>query len=327
MRIKTLKLLFHFAAVLTVLCIISSGAFAVENSQRPAHGLNITEDNFADVQANILESISEQITELQNFYNNVSEASNASDLQKVLSSSRQANKCMGSHEMNMRSDERYMRPGEMHGGPGEVNGFSCLGMVENVTDENFTDAQTQIVDSLGNMTDMLEAKQANLTEDSKDDRAAELGERIADLQNFSTEVSEASTAAELQEVVLTYMKTQAVESLEKEIEFLEAKVSESENMSDENMNNELSSRITELTSLVEKINETESLADLREITLTSEKVPGAGPGVNFGDHHMKHGEYGDGGHRRFDCPFDCPRDMQDINSDNDTNNNTSESTE
>ena len=45
-------------------------------------------------------------------------------------------------------------------------------------------------------------------------------------------MSEASTAAELQEVVFTYMQTQAVDALEKKIEHLQAKVNESENTSE-----------------------------------------------------------------------------------------------
>ena len=49
---------------------------------------NITEENFTDVQADILDSISKKITELQSLYTDVSKVSNASDLQEVLSSHR-----------------------------------------------------------------------------------------------------------------------------------------------------------------------------------------------------------------------------------------------
>ena len=308
MTIKTLKLISRFAMVLIVLSIIPSGAFASENGAqtnsadqsydlRSGPAGNITDENFTDVQENILDSVSKKITELQSFYTNVSEASSASDLQKVLSSHRPTNECMGPDGMNR-------GPGEMHMGPGRMPGLSGLDRVENVTDDNFTDVQTEIVESLGNMTQRLETEQTNLTEAGDDNRTEELSERIADLQNLSTNVSEASTAAELQEVVFTYMKSEAVDSLEKEVEHLQAKVSESENTSDE-----LSSRITELTSLIENVNGAESLEDLKEIMFSSRGTPG----VDAGEGPRSHG-----GHGGCDCLFDRPGKMQDNSTDNST---------
>lgn len=82
-------------------------------------------------------------------------------------------------------------------------------------------------------------------------------------------MSEASTASELQNVVFTYMKNKAVDSLKKEVEHLQVKVSESKNTS-----NEISSRLTELNDLVENINEAKSLGDLKEIMLSSREIPG-----------------------------------------------------
>ncbi|HET8686042.1 MAG TPA: hypothetical protein VFM18_05180, partial [Methanosarcina sp.] len=247
MAIKALKSISRFAMVLIALSIIPSGAFASENGTLtnstdpmydPGSGPagNITEENFADIQANILNSISKEITELQSLYNKVSKVSNASDLQKVLSSHRQANEGMG-------PGGRHMGSGGMGQGPCRMPELFGFDQVENVTDANYTDVQTEITDSLGNMTEKLEAEQTRLTEAGEDDRAEELGERITDLQNLSTNVSEASTAAELQDVVLTYVKTQAVNSLEKEVEHLQVKVNESENTSNGNTSNKINSRI------------------------------------------------------------------------------------
>ena len=61
---------------------------------------NITEENYADFQTELLVFLSEQIAELQSFYNNVSEASDASDLQEVLSGQKPANR-YGPDGMNM----------------------------------------------------------------------------------------------------------------------------------------------------------------------------------------------------------------------------------
>jgi len=316
MRIKSFKSLSRFAVVLMILCTIPSGAFASENNPKYGPAWNITEENFTDVQADLLDSISEQIAELQSFYNNVSEASNESDLQEILSSRGPANECMGPHGMN----------GEMHMGPGVMHVVFGLDMVENVTEENFTDVQTEIVDSLGNMTEMLEAKQTELTDAGEDDRAEELGEKITALQNLSNEISEASTASELQEVVLTYMKTEAVELLEKQIESLEAKVSESENTSDENMSDQLSSRITELTALEEEINGAGSLTELRELMFSSQ-MPGMCPGMGPGEHPIKYEGHGNGRHGGCDCLFDCSGEIQEDSTGNDTDDSTNNSTE
>ena len=92
MKIKTKALhsIYRFAAVMLVLCTLTSGAFASENKPAFTPAENITDENFADVQSEMLESINDQIAELQSFYTNVSEASDASELQEVLSSNKPA---------------------------------------------------------------------------------------------------------------------------------------------------------------------------------------------------------------------------------------------
>lgn len=181
MAMKALKSISRFVMVLIVLSIIPSGAFASENSTlsnstapvsspRSGPAGNITDENFTEVQTDILDSISKKITELQSFYGEVSKASNASDLQKVLSNHRQADECMG--------------PNERHKGSGEMDNRSCkipelfdINQVENVTDANYTDVQTEITDSIGNMTKVLEAEQTRLKETGEDNRAEELGKK------------------------------------------------------------------------------------------------------------------------------------------------------
>lgn len=293
MAIKALKSVFRFAMVLIVLSIVPSGAFASENtsltnSADPMYDLrscpakNISEENFTEVQADILNSISKKITELQSLYSEASNVSNASDLQKVLSNHKQA-ECI----------EPHMSPGRTNHEPCRMPEVFSLGKVENATDANYTDVQTEITDSLGNMTEILKAEQTKLTEAGENDRAQELGERITNLQNFSTDVSETATAAELQEVVFTYMKTQAINSLETEVEHLQAKVNESENTSNGNMSNKINSRITELTSLIEELNGAKSLGDFKEIMPSSQEIPG------ISNDRMHHRGYG--------CPIDPGR--------------------
>lgn len=301
--IKSLKSISRFATVLMVLCILPSGAYAAENSPKFAPAQNITEENFTNVRADILDSISEQIAELQSFYTNVSETSSASELQKVLLNQAQANGCG--------SDGKHRGPEGMNQGPCGMPGFFNLDQVANVTDDNYTDVQTEIVSSIGNMTEMLNKQLENTTDEN---RTEMINEQITELEDLSTNVSEASSATELQEVVLTHMKTQAVDSIEKEIEHIQAKVSESENRTDENDENvtELNDKITELTTLKDNINAAESLEDLKEIMSSSQGIPGMG-------HGMGHGMYPEQDQMQHGSNFPmCPGGMPE----NSTNNST-----
>jgi len=265
-KTKTLNSICRFSAVMLVLCILPSGAFASENKPAFTPAENITDENFADVQSEMLESINDQIAELQSIYTNVSEASNASELQEVLSNNKPAHGC-GPEEMNM--------------GPCGIPGLFGFAQVEDVTDENYTAVQSEMVDALGNMTEIINSQLDNSTDDNMTEM---LNEQITELENLSSDISAASSAEELQNVVFTYVQTQAVDSLEMEVEHLEEMAADSENTTDENMSEDLSSRITELNALIEEINGAESLEDLMEIMSPSQGMGVGGP--------MQHGGCG-----------------------------------
>jgi len=293
MKIKTtvFNSIYRIAAVLMVLCIIPSGAFASENSPAFVPVENITEENYADVQAEILDSLSEQISELQSFYSNVSEASDASELQEVLSSRMPE---------NGRGHDGNVGPDGMGQGLCGIPGLFGFAQVESVTDDNYTEVQAAIVDSLENMTEMLNSQLDNTTDENMTEM---LNEQITELETLSSEISAASSADELQDVVFTYVQTQAVDSLEMEIEHLEEMQSNSET-TDDNMSENISSRITELTALIEDINGAESLEDLMEVMSSSRGIHGMGVGGP-----MQHGGC--------DCPMP-PSEAQDSSTDDST---------
>jgi hypothetical protein len=295
MEIKLLRLISRILGVLMIVCVIPSCAFASENNKLHPQfdaGLcpagNVTAENFTSVQTSMLDSISKQISELQSFYTNISEASNASELQEILENHIPANVFMGPGGMNKEPGRMNKEPGGMNKEPGGMNkGFAGMNVfnldrIANVTDDNFTDVQTELVASLGNMTDRLD-DQLNDTKVSQDSNRTEgINERIAELQNLSTEVSEASTAAELKEVVFTFLQTQAVNSLVKEIELLQAQVND-DNCTCGNTT-ELSNRITELTTLKENISGAESLEDLKTIMSSNNTLPRMEAPMRQGDH-------------------------------------------
>jgi hypothetical protein len=267
MTVKVLKSISRFVMVLIVLSIIPSGSLASENAtltnstdliyepgpHSPCPEGDISEENFTEVQLDMLDSISKRITELQTLYSEISKVSNASDLQKVLSSDRHTNEGMGYGRRHMEPDEMQIEPDGRHG--------FCPILLENVTDENFTDVQAVILDSLQNMTERVEAAQTRLTEADESSRAEELNKKITEIQDLYTEASEASTAAELKEVLFTHEQAKALDSIENKIELLRARVNESGNVSDKQLN----SRITELTALMEDIKGAESFDELKEI--------------------------------------------------------------
>lgn len=277
---KSLKSISRFATVLMVLCILpsgvyaASGAYAAGNSSKFIPAQNITEEYFTDVRADILDSISEQITELQSFYTNVSETSSASELQEVLPNQVPVKGFGG-------PNGKHRGPEGMNQGPCGVPGLFNLDQVENITDDNYTDVQTKIVNSIGNMTEMLNKQLENTTDEN---RTEMINEQITELEDLSTNVSAASSATELQEFVLTHMKTQAVDSIEIEIEHIQARASESENRTDDSNENatELNDKITELTTLMDNIDAAESLEDLEEIMSSSQGMPRMGPGMGYG---------------------------------------------
>lgn len=271
-KTKVLNSIYRLSAVMLVLCILPSGAFASENKPAFTPAENITDENFADVQAEMLDSLSEQITELQSFYTNVSETSSASELQEVLSSNK-PDKGFGHEGMNM-------GPGGMNQGPCGMSGLFVIAQVENVTDDNYTDVQAEMVDAIGNMTEILNSQLDNSTDENMTEM---LNEQITELETLSSEISAASSAEELQDVVFTYVQTQAVESIEMKIDHLEEMATDSENTTDENMTENLNSRITELNALIEDINGAESLEDLMEIMSSSQGMAGMGIGGPMND--------------------------------------------
>jgi len=302
-KAKSLSLISRFAVLLTVLCIVPSGAFASVNNPTFTPVQNLTEENFTDVQANILFSISEQIAELQTFYTNISEASNSSELQEVLSYHIPASGC-GLSGINS-------QPCGTCNGSCEMPEFD-LYQVENVTDYNYTDVQPKIIISLENITDMLKVEQINLIKAGETERVKEIGERIVNLEYLSASVSTASNAAELKEIVLTYMKTQADKSLEKEIEQIEYEVSDIESTTYELTDNitKLNDRISELTAQREKINGAKSLSDLKKIMPSSQEIVGIGVVCP-----IQNGEW-----EGCNCSMWYPVNAQENNTDNNTEN-------
>jgi hypothetical protein len=179
MKIKTQKVLNPISrvlVVLVVLCIIPSCAFASKNNPVIYPEGNATSENFTSVQSNMLDSISKQITDLQNLYINISEATNTTELQMVLSSNKLENEQIGFDQINMGFGQMNMGLDQMNMGFGQTNnGFNHIKMesecvnigsgqiskfnpdtVKDKSDDNFAAVQPEVNDSLRKGTDIVQ---------------------------------------------------------------------------------------------------------------------------------------------------------------------------
>jgi hypothetical protein len=248
MGIKISRVISCVLTMFIVLGIAPSFAFALENNhmENGMYG-NVTSGNFTVMKAMELDSLSKQISILQGIYANVSNASNASELQQAMLT-----------HMMMLSPYPQMCVNRMNIGAG----FN-LATVANVTDANFTDVQAGLLGSIQNVTAILKNQQ-NLSEaNNNSNMTTKIGDRIANLQSLSNQVNSTTNAIELQGVVLTYAQTQLTNSIDMKITKLQ-QIENNMNANDTNMAM-LDYKIANLTALRGNINNTTSIGGLKEI--------------------------------------------------------------
>jgi len=265
MGIKISRAISCVLMMFIVLGIVPSFAFASENNhtENGMYG-NVTSGNFTVMKAMELDSLSKQISMLQGIYANVSNASNASELQQA----------MYTHTM-MLSPNTQMCVNRMNIGAG----FN-LATVANVTDSNFTFVQAKLLGSIQNVTASLQNQQ-NLSEgNNNSNMIALIGDRIANLQNLSDQVNSTTNATELQGVVLTYAQTQLTNSIGMKITKLQ-QIENNMNANDTNMAM-LDYKKENLTALEGNINNTTSIGGLMAIMSSFH------PMLGMGDRPMMH---------------------------------------
>lgn len=248
MGIKISRAISCVLMIFIILGIAPSFAFALENShlENGMYG-NVTSGNFTVMKAMELDSLSKQISTLQGIYANVSNASNASELQQA----------MFTHMM-MLSPNPQMCVNRTNIGAG----FN-LATVSNVTDANFTDVQAGLLVSIQNVTAILKNQQNRSEANNNSNMTAKIGDRIANLQNLSNQVNSTTNATELQGVVLTFAQTQLTNSIGMKITKLQ-QIENNMNVNDTNMAM-LDYKIANLTALRGNINNTTSIGGLMAI--------------------------------------------------------------
>jgi hypothetical protein len=267
MGIKISRAISCFLMMFIVLGIAPSFAFALENShmENGMYG-NVTAGNFTVIKAMELDSLSKQISMLQGIYSNVSNASNASELQQAMCT-----------HMMMLSPNTQMCVNWMKNGAG-IN----LATVANVTDANFTDVQARLLGSIQNMTATLQNQQNFSEANNNSNITAKIGDRIANLQNLSDQVNSTTNATELKDVVLTFAQTQLTNSIGMKI----TKLRQIENNMNANETNMamLDYKIANLTTLEGNINNTTSIGGLMTTMSSFHQMLGMGDRPMM--HHM-----------------------------------------
>ena len=265
MGIKISRAISCVLMMFIVLGIVPSFAFASENNltENVMYG-NVTSGNFTVMKAMELDSLSKQISMLQGIYANVSNASNASELQQA----------MYTHIM-MLSPNTQMCVNRMNIGAG----FN-LATVANVTDANFTDVKTGLLDSIQNLTVALQNQQNRSEANNDSYMTVQIGDRIANLQNLSDQVNSTTNATELQGVVLTFAQTQLTNSIGMKITKLQ-QIENNMSANDTNMAT-LDYKIANLTALERNINNTTSIGGLMAIMYSFH------PMLEMGDRQMMH---------------------------------------
>jgi hypothetical protein len=265
MGIKISRAISCFLMMFIIFGIAPSYAFALENNHKE-NGMygNVTSGNFTVMKTMELDSLSKQISMLQGIYANVSNASNASELQQA----------MFTHIM-MLSPNKQMCVNRMNIGAG----FD-LATVANVTDANFTEVQAGLLGSIQNVTAILKNQQNRSEVNNNSNMTAKISDRIANLQNLSNQVNSTTNATELQGVVLTFAQTQLTNSIEMKITKLQ-QIENNMNANDTNMSM-LDYKIANLTALEGNINNTTSIGGLMAIRSSFH------PMLGMGDRPMMH---------------------------------------
>jgi hypothetical protein len=219
MGIKISRAISCVLMMFIVLGIVPSFAFASENNraENVMYG-NVTSGNFTVMKAMELDSLSKQISMLQDIYANVNNATNASELQQAVCTN-----------MMVLSPNTHMCDNRMNIGAG----FN-LATIANVTDANFTDVQGRVLGSIQNMTVVLHNQQNCSEANNNSNMTAKISDRIANLQNLSDQVNSTTNVTELQGVVLTFAQTQLTNSIGMKITKLQ-QIENNMNANDTNM--------------------------------------------------------------------------------------------
>lgn len=248
---RILKTISGVLLVLMITSIIPSLAFAAENNTASDHR-GFSAGDFATIKAKILNYLNSEISRLQGVSANVSAANNMTELQAALGRDRMARQ----HGANIGGN-----------GCGLVMGGGLrLSEIESVNDTTFPTVKANMSSSLQNMTAVLQNQENKATADNNTARATQIADKITVIQNLNKQINLTTDAAGLQGAVLTFMKGQFDDTINKQITQLK---NIENNTTDANVTANINTRVADLNTLETNINNTTSLNDLQQVLSSS----------------------------------------------------------
>lgn len=236
--------------VLAVTGIITSLAFAAENNTASDHG-GLSAGDFVTIKAKMLNYLNSEISRLQGVSANVSAANNMTELQAAL------------------GDRMARQHGANIGGNGcgpVMGGGLRLSEIASVNDTTFPTVKANMISSLQNMTAVLQNQENKATANNNTARATQIADKITVIQNLNNQINLTTNAAGLQSAVLTFMKGQFDDTINKQIAQLK---NIENNTTDANVTANINTRVADLNTLETNINNTTSLSDLQQVLSSS----------------------------------------------------------
>ena len=250
---RFLKAISGVLLVLMVTSIVPSLAFAAENNTASDHGGFLAGD-FATIKAKALNYLNNEISRLQGVSANVSAANNLTELRAALGRDRMSSR---QHVMNV----------DGNGCGLVVGGGFRLNEIATVNDTTFPTVKANMVSSLQNMTAVLQNQENKATANNNTARATQIADKITVIQNLTNQINLTTDAAGLQDAVLTFMKSQSDDTINKQIAQLK---NIENNTTDANVTANINTRIANLNTLETNINNATSLSALQQVLSSSQ---------------------------------------------------------
>lgn len=180
-------------------------------------------------------------------------------------------------------------------GENNYRGFSLpffggfrLNSIENANDTTFSIVQADTVSSLQDMTARLQNQENRSIAHNNTFMATQNANKITVLQSLTTNFSQATDAAGLQNVALAFMQGQISDSINKQITQLQSREA---NVTNANVTANINARIAKLQNIETNVSSATSLSTLKQ-TLSPSR-----PMTPFNSRHMNSGRFR--GHERF----------------------------
>jgi hypothetical protein len=252
--------------IILIATIMPAVVLASSDNSRDNNKSDLFAGNFTDVKAKVLDMINKQIATLQGTSTNVTAATNMTELRKAMKGDR------GNHGMKkMCNTEETCNTEEICNTdrPHDVvigSGFNIETII-NANDTTFSTVKTNLVETLQNITTILDNQKTTAAENNNTAKVTQITEMLDATQELSTKVNDSTTTADLQDAVLIFLKSQIDNSIDNRIVIIQ----DMENNTTANTT-KLDDQIANLNAIKTSIDNATTLSDLK-IIMDDNRMP------------------------------------------------------